>query len=110
MKNLVIHHPVDKVICQGKKSFANCMKTMVGEGFAISKANVAALKAGDNVIVLCSSKGYERRAEGQLEKLVHSGKTGSGLKRYDVFIKDLIEVPYHRSDFGKLNHNGVAIF
>jgi len=110
MKTLVIHHPEEEVTENQKKSFSLCCSTGIGQGFAISKAKVASLNSGDKIVILCNTSGYERRAEGTLIKLVHSGATGSGLKRYNVFIDNIIQVNYHRNDFGKLTHNGIAVF
>ncbi|WP_421302448.1 hypothetical protein [Aeromonas veronii] len=110
MTTLVIHHPEEEVAANQKKSFSICCSTGIGQGFAISKAKVAILKPGDKVVILCNTKGFERRAEGVLDKLIHSGATDSGLKRYDVYIKNISQVGYHRSDFGKLTHNGIAVF
>jgi len=110
LKTLVIHHPEDKAVEENKKSFAKCIKTGIGEGFAISREKAASLVIGDNVVILCSTRGYEQRAEGEFVKLVHSGQTKSGLKRYYVYIDNIRTVPYHRNDFGKLNHNGIALF
>ncbi|HBC3415232.1 hypothetical protein P3647_13610 [Vibrio parahaemolyticus] len=110
MTTLVIHHPEEQVVENQKKSFATCVSSGLGKGFAISKANVAKLRAGDCVVILCNTKGFERRAEGKLVKLEHTGATGSGLKRYCVHIEDIHLTKYHRNDFGKLNHNGVAVF
>ena len=110
MKTLVIHHPEDKVVDENKKSFVKCCATRIGEGFALSKEKVASLKPGDKVVILCSTQGNQRRAEGELVKLEHSGATRSGLKRYNVFIKNIKVVSYHRNDFGKLNHNGIVVF
>ena len=110
MTTLVIHHPEEEVISNQKKSFSICCSTGIGRGFAISEDKVAGLKSGDTIIILCNTKGFERRAEGSLDKLIHVGATESGLKRYDVYIKTITKVEYHRNDFGKLTHNGIAVF
>ncbi len=110
MKTLVIHHPEEEVTENNKRSFSICCSTGIGEGFAISKSKVDILKPGDKVVILCSTKGAERRAEGSLVKLVHVGATKSGLKRYDVYIDSIFTVDYHRSDFDKLTHTGIAVY
>lgn len=112
MTTLVIHHPEEEVTANNKKSFDSCCNTGIGQGFAISKAKIASLNPGDTVVILCNTRGFERRAEGILEKLVPSasGATGSGLKRYDVYISNIRHVQYHRNDFGKLTQNGIAVF
>jgi hypothetical protein len=40
------------------------------------------------------SKDEELRAEGELVELVPKSKTGSGIQRYDVHMKNLKMVPY----------------
>lgn len=110
MANLVLHHPEEQVNLNNKKSFSNCFSSGLGEGFGIPSKYLPSLIKGIKVIVLCNTKGHERRAEGLLDRIVHNGYTDTGMKRYDISILDLKLVAYHRSDFGKLLQTGVAVF
>jgi hypothetical protein len=60
---------------------------------------------GSDVVVLLD-KVDKRSAEGTLAKLVDNGKTETGMKRYDVHIKDLKEVDYKPERLGR---TGVSI-
>jgi len=54
----------------------------------------------------CWVKDEQKRAEGELIRLVRNGKAGNGIQRYDVHIKNLRMVSYKPES---LNRNGVAI-
>ena len=112
MTTLVIHHPEDNIDMDHRKSFSYCFKKGVGKEFAIPSKYIPELKQGIKVVVLCNTKGHERRAEGTLSALVHSGYIGDGkgMKRYDVTINNIKTVGYHRDDFERLLHTGVAVF
>jgi hypothetical protein len=52
------------------------------------------------------SKDEQLRAEGELTELIPKSKTGSGIQRYDVHIRNLKMVPYKPE---RLNRNGIAV-
>jgi hypothetical protein len=110
MATLVLHHPEEQVRANNKKSFSSCINSGLGEGFGIPAKYIPSLVKGIKVVVLCNTKLHERRAEGLLDSIVHSGYTDTGMKRYDISILDLKKVAYHRRDFGRLLQTGVAIF
>ena len=106
MYTLVIHAPDYTVIEEGKKSFDAVLKDGVGVGYAISKNDVNRLPPGSKVVLLRKDKN-QRRAEGQLVKLVPTNKyTPQGIQRYDVHIAGLKPVPYKPE---RLNHYGIAV-
>ena len=104
MATLVIHAPSEKVQSEQKRSFESTVRLGVGDGYAIARDLRARITLGCRVVVL--DKGGERRAEGTLVRLVATSKTGNGIQRYDVHMKDLKEVPYKPEN---LNRNGVAV-
>jgi hypothetical protein len=104
MSKLVIHAPRSKSQQEGKRSFAETIATSIGDGYAISLTLFRQLDPGDGVIVL--NKDTRQRAEGTLVRLQPNGATGSGIQRYDVFMQNLVMVPYQSEP---LNRNGVAV-
>ena len=80
-------------MAEGKKSFADTLKTAIGEGYAIPKADAERSHVGCGVVLLCQDA--RRRAEGTLLVLKETDeRTRTGMLRYDVYIEALVEVPY----------------
>ena len=93
MTTLYLNAPQHKAHAQGKRSFAKTLHTAVGDGYAIPKADAAQCLPGCRVVLLCQDR--RQRAEGRLKTLKETGeKTGSGMRKYDVYIEALAEVPY----------------
>jgi hypothetical protein len=104
MSALVIHAPKRKVEAEGKRSFEETLRTGVGDGYAIARSLVKQVNPGSKVILL--DKWRDLRAEGVLLQLVPTEKTGNGIQRYDVHVKDWRSVPYKTES---VNRNGVAV-
>jgi hypothetical protein len=104
MPSIVINAPRSQVEENDKKSFDNTFKTGVGDGYAINRNLFSQIYPGCKVVLL--SKDQKVRAEGELVRLVPSFKTGNGIQRYDVYVKDFKRVPYVPE---RLNRNGVAV-
>jgi hypothetical protein len=104
MLTLVINAPKAKTQEENKRSFKSTFHSGVGDEYAIWSHLVLHLVPGCKVVLL--SKDEELRAEGELVELVAKSKTGSGIQRYDVHIKNLKMVPYKAEH---LNRNGVAV-
>jgi hypothetical protein len=104
MLTLVINAPKTKVQEENKQSFEKTFRSGIGDEYAIWSHWVPLLVTGSRVVLL--SKDEELRAEGELLELIPKSKTGSGIQRYDVHIKNLKMVPYKPE---RLNRNGVAI-
>jgi len=104
MPSLVINAPKKQVVENKKQSFDTTLKTGIGDGYAIDRKTFALIHPGCKVILL--SKDEKRRAEGRLVKLVPTSLTLTGMQRYNVYIRDLVEIKY-RSE--KLLHTGVAL-
>jgi hypothetical protein len=101
---LVIHTPRWRVDAEGERSFEDVLASGVGDGYAIPARLAALLSPGARVVLLC--KDQRQRAEGVLERLRPTGKTGSGMVRYEVTIRDLQTVPYEPEALGR---TGVAV-
>jgi len=104
MLTLVINATKAKVQDESKRSFASTLESGIGDEYAIWSHWVSLINPGCKVVLL--SKDERLRAEGELEKLVPKSKTGGGIQRYDVHIKNLKTVPYRPEH---LNRNGVAL-
>jgi hypothetical protein len=104
MATLVINAPMAKVQQQGSRSFYSTFKSSVGDEYAISASLRAQLSPGCKVVLLSTDE--DKRAEGDLVKLVPKSKTKSGMQRYDVHIKNLKMVPYKPEN---INRYGVAV-
>jgi hypothetical protein len=104
MATLIIHAPQEKAEQEGSRSFDRTIELRIGEGYAIPKADADRLGPGDKVVVL--SKDEKRRAEATLVKLDPSGETDTGMKRYDVHIENVQEVPYEPEPLGR---TGVSV-
>jgi hypothetical protein len=101
---LVIHAPKSKVQSENKRSFERTLETGIGDGYAVTRNELALLTPGLNVVLL--DKDTRRRAEGELVKLEPNGWTRSGIQRYDVYTSNLKVVPYRPE---RLNRRGIAI-
>jgi len=104
MPTLVIHAPRWKAQQENAQSFERTFNSGIGEGYAIYRNLFANLFPGCGVVLL--SKDEKRRAEGTLIRLVPTEMTNNGIQRYDVHIRNLIEVEYRPE---RLNHCGVAV-
>ena len=92
MLTLVINAPKAKAQEENKRSFKITFDRRIGDEYAIWSHWVSFIVPGCNVVLL--SKDEELRAEGELVELVPKSKTGSGIQRYDVHMKNLKMVPY----------------
>jgi hypothetical protein len=104
MSTLVIHAPRTKAEVEEKRSFETTLTSCIGDGYAITRKEIALITPGCRVVVL--DKDAKRRAEGTLVKLEPNGWTESGIERYDVHIAHLRIVPYAPE---ALTRRGVAV-
>ena len=105
MTTLVIHSP-DYRVRGGAKSFEAILKDGVGVGYAIFQKDINKPTIGDKVILLRKDR-RKKRAEGIFIKFEPTDRyTAQGIRRYDVYIKGLIEIPYKSEP---LNRFGVGI-
>jgi hypothetical protein len=104
MAILVINAPRWRVGQENARSFEEILRLGIGEGYAIYNNIFDQLFPGCGVVVL--DKDRNLRAEGQLTRLVPTNRTNNGIQRYDVYIRNLIEVPYRAEC---LNRCGVAV-
>jgi hypothetical protein len=105
MATLVINAPKAEIRQTNAQSFETTFTSGVGDGYAIAKGLFAQLSAGCGVVLL--DKDQRKRAEGTLVRLVRiDEKTGNGIQRYEVHMKNLRMVPYKSE---RLNRNGVAV-
>jgi hypothetical protein len=104
MPTLVLNAPAGKAEQESKRSFESTLASGIGDEYAIWRSLCVQVTPGCGVILL--DKDRERRAEGTLIRLDAKSKTGSGIQRYDVYMKDLKIVPYKPE---RLNRNGVAV-
>jgi len=107
MATLFIHAPYWKASPPGRYSFEYICKTGIGEGYAIWKKWALIIKPGWTVVLLRNDKG-KKRAEGILVDLKPTGKYIKGVQQYDVYIRDLMQVPYKKPP-KKLNPFGVLV-
>src|SRR5258708_6639858 len=105
MCTLVIHAPQWKENEKDAKSFRQILSSGVGGGYAIADNLRKKLYPGCRVVLLCAAR--RQRAEGTLQKLVESGSTRSGMKRYDVHIEDFRTLDPYKHE--RLNRQGVAV-
>ena len=92
MPTLVLNVPTWREEQDGARSFESTMATGIGEGFAIASTLVGHVRPGIPVIVLNKQRGL--RAEGFVVRLQPTVKTGSGMQRYNVWMRDLEMKPY----------------
>jgi len=104
MAILAINAPRWRVRQENAMSFEEILRLGIGRGYAIYNNIFNQLSPGCSVVVL--DKDRELRAEGQLIELVPRDRTNNGIQRYDVRIRNLIEVPYRPEC---LNRCGVAV-
>jgi len=104
MSTLVMNAPRAKSEQENKQSFEATFESGIGDGYAISKGLFSRLSAGSGVVLLDKDQG--KRAEVMLLQLVPTEKTGNGIQRYDVHVKNLKMVPYKPES---LNRNGVTV-
>lgn len=116
MPSLVIHAPDYQTYQEDKQSFDDTFKSGKGNAYALNKTILARLQPegtvmpGWRVALLC--KNSKLRAEGELVGIKPAIKNGgpwftkNGIRRYDVYIKNIEMVPYRPE---ALNRNGVAI-
>ncbi len=104
MATLVLNAPTWREQDEGAKSFEGILATGVGSGYAIASTLAGKLKPGSPVVLL--NKDRRLRAEGTLVRLEPKGRTGSGMQRYDVWIRDLQQTDYRPE---ALNRCGVAV-
>lgn len=105
MPTLVIHAP-DARAREGKTSFEYILEKGIGDGYAIYEKDYFRLSEGSGVVLL-RKDGNKRRAEGRLVRLAETGdKTPQGITRYNVYFRDMREVPYRPE---RLNRFGVAV-
>jgi hypothetical protein len=107
MTTLYLNAPQAMTQTEGKKSYTDTLKTAIGDGYAISLGDAKRCLPGCKVVLLCQDG--RRRAEGNLTTLKESGiKTKTGMLRYDVYINDLVEVPYTPLP-SRPRHTGVLV-
>ncbi len=102
MTTLYLNVPKDKVDGEGKKSYADTLKSAIGSGYAIAMRQAVQCVPGSNVVLLCQATG--QRAQGRIKELKPTGETtGSGMVRYDVYMEDLAAVSYQPApaNFGR---------
>ena len=104
MATLVIHAPLKKTQQQGKRSFAQTLAVGIGDAYALSNSQFQQVGPGDDLILL--DKDTQQRAEGSMVGLQPNGWTGTGMRRYDVFMQDMVIVPYQNVP---LRRWGVAV-
>ena len=94
MKTLLLSAPRDKDAATVlHRTFNDILASQIGPDYAISANLVAQISPGMKVIVF--ERVGRRQAEGTLTDVNATGnKTGRGIKRYDVRIRDLHEVHY----------------
>ena len=109
---LVLNHPESQVIKNKKKPFSHTFTSGIGESYYIPQTLLNGITSGDRVVILSDKRGLEERAEGILIRFVQSGYTKHNppRPRYNVHIKGLQKVQYHRRDFDKLERSGIAVF
>src|SRR5215207_9900369 len=105
MPTLVISAPSWR---KDAKPFGEVFRSLLGEGYALAKTELAAISPGCPLILLDKDK--KRRAEGRVAQLQPTGIfTGGHMQRYNVHLAHLSEVPYGDSSSIRLNRRGVAI-
>ena len=93
MTTLYLNIPKNKVDGEGKKSYADTLRSAVGSGYAIPKGQALLCVPGSRVVLLCQAT--RQRAQGRLKRLTPTGEvTESGMVRYDVLLEEAAAVPY----------------
>jgi hypothetical protein len=97
MPTLNLSAPRAKVGPPPYRSFQRILDSGIGEAYAIAENQFNLLSSGSGVALVSNDE--KRRAEGMLVELVLVGRTKSGMRRYDVHIKNLKEVDYKPEHF-----------
>ncbi len=107
MKTLFLSAPKDKDAASGlHRTFNIIFENHVGPEYAIYGNLVGQIITGMKVVLF--ERIDKRQAEGFVAAVNQTGhKTGGGISRYDVFIRDLHEVQY--TDPPHVNRCGVAV-
>ena len=107
MNTLLLSAPKDKDTATGlHRTFDSILASNVGPEYAIYANLLAQITTGMRVIIFERTSG--RQAEGIVAGVNPTGhKTGAGVPRYDVLIRDLHEVKYTCPD--PVNRCGVAL-
>jgi hypothetical protein len=88
------------------RTFNTILQSGVGPDYAIASKWILQISPGMKVVVF--DRDDRRRAEGRLNSVATSGeKTGQGILRYHVHIRDLHTVPY--ADPPKVDRLGVMV-
>ena len=87
------------------KTFSTILTRKVGPDYAIYSSLIGRINAGDKVVVF--DRDSQRCAEGRIASYALTGKAGNGVQRFDVYIDDLMEVPYTNAP--SVNRCGVAV-
>jgi hypothetical protein len=104
MATLVINAPTRRAQAEGARSFEKTVESCIGDGYAITRNELALITPGCTVVVL--DKDAERRAEGMLVRLEPNGCTENGIHRFNVHMKELRKVQYLPE---RLSRRGVAV-
>jgi hypothetical protein len=107
MKTLLLSAPKDKNAASGlHRTFNSILASNIGPEYAIYANLVGQISTGMKVVVF--ERIDRRQAEGVVTGVNPTGhKTGAGVSRYDVLIRDLHEVQYTHP--APVNRCGVAI-
>ena len=93
MVTLYLNIPKWREDVEGCLSFRQIVNLAIAKGFAIPKRDAERCHPGCQVVLLCQEESHS--AEGKLVALHVTGKTESGMLRYDAHIHGLTEVVYH---------------
>jgi hypothetical protein len=124
MPTLVINAPWRKKDGNGNRiglpgqshSWETYFKTGIALGYVLFDSQVARLRSTPSGVVLLRTRGnhqgniIQRRAEACLVDLQDTQRpAGNGGRRYNVFFKDQVEVPYAYLPNETLSWNGVRV-
>lgn len=108
MATLVLHTPTWRTQSDSAKSFQQTIDSAMGEGYALAQRELDQLRTGCDVIII--DKGKKRRADAKLARLeATSIWTANHVQRYNVHLRDVVEVPYRDSASIRLNRRGSAV-
>ena len=105
MCTLVMNLPEWRAHQENVRSFDNTITTGIADGFAIAKNLRDKINVGCKA-VLVSNDG-EKRAEGTISKIVETGRTRTGMLRYDVHLSDDRRMVAFKPE--RVNRQGVAV-
>jgi hypothetical protein len=103
-KQLTLHAPYYKSKGAGE-TFDDMKSSGLAGGYILTTKDDAQLKPGCKVVLF--DKDRERRAEGQLKKIVKAYKAGNGQQTYDVYFEKVAMVPYKSESLRR--NSGVAV-